>query len=93
MRQGVARQELDLAGEDHDVAAVGRAVEVQRDLRPRADMLDHLGRRKRAEPAGFLETRTTHQAKQETGGEQIAGSGGIDHARDRIGRHRDHAVT
>src|SRR6266568_3774084 len=37
----------------------------QRDLRPRADALDHLGGRKRAEPAGILETHATHEAKHE----------------------------
>ena len=51
---------------------------LQRHLRPRADMLDHLGGRQRAEPAGILVAGIAHQPEQESGGEQIAGAGGVD---------------
>ena len=51
---------------------------LQRHLRPRADVLDHLGRRQRAEPARRLIAGVADQAEQEAGGEQIAGAGGVD---------------
>jgi hypothetical protein len=64
----------------------------QRGLRPRAEMLDNLGRRQRAEPAGILVTGIAHQPEQESGGKQIAGTGGVDKLRNREGRHGGDAV-
>jgi len=45
---------------------------LQRNLRPRADVLDHFGRRERAQPPGVFMAGIAHQAEQEAGGEQIA---------------------
>src|SRR5215218_844580 len=60
---------------------------LQRHLRPRADMLDHLGRGERPEPAGRFIARVADEAEQEAGGEQVTGAGGVDELLDREGRH------
>src|SRR3954471_10127518 len=73
--------------------AVGLGQRLERGLRPGADMLDHLGRRQRAELSGVLVAGPAHQTEQESGGEQIAGAGGVHHLVDRESRHRGYAVT
>ncbi len=62
---------------------------LQRHLRPRADVLDHFGGGERAQPAGGLMAGAAHQAEQESGGEQVAGAGGVHHPLDRERRHRE----
>src|SRR5882724_10008018 len=56
---------------------------LQRNLRPGADVLDHFGGGERAEAAGIFMAGVTHQAEQETGGEQIAGACRVDEFLDR----------
>ena len=65
---------------------------LQRRQRPCADVLDHFGRGERSQPAGIFMTGAAHQTEQKSGGEQIAGAGGIHHLLDRKCRHRDDAV-
>ena len=44
-------------------------------------MLDHFGGRQRAETSGIFMAGIAHQTEQESGGEQIAGAGGVDELR------------
>src|SRR4030088_186723 len=54
--------------------------------------IDHYGRRQRAQPSGIFKTGAAHQTEQESGGEQVAGAGGVHDLVDRKRRHRDDAV-
>jgi hypothetical protein len=44
----------------------------QRDLRPRADVLDHFGRGERAQAPGILISCAARQPEQKAGGEQAS---------------------
>jgi len=66
---------------------------LERGLRPRAEMLDHLGGGKRAEARGPLVACATGEAMEETRRKEIAGTGGVDHPRNLFGRHRQRAVA
>ena len=61
---------------------------LQRGLRPRAEMLDHLGGRERAEPRAVAMVLAARKPGHEPGGEQVARAGRIDELVDRRGRHR-----
>src|SRR5579872_1638754 len=60
----------------------------QRTLRARAQMLNHLGGRERAEPSASAVVGAARETGQEAGGEQIARPGRIHHPLDRKGRYR-----
>src|SRR5579859_398210 len=60
---------------------------LQRDLRPRANVLDDFGGSERAQPPGILVAKAARKAKQEACREQIASAGGIDQSLDREGRY------
>ena len=57
-------------------------------FRPRAHVLDHLGRRQRPEPGTIALVGAARQPDQESGREQVAGAGRIDHLVDRLRPHR-----
>ena len=61
---------------------------LQRDLRPRANVLDDFGGSERTQPPGVLMANTAGKAEQESRREQIARAGGIDQFLDRKSRHR-----
>ena len=71
-----------------DRQAVLGGQRLERDRRAGADMLDHFGSRQRAEAGGGAVVLAARQPDQETGGEQIAGAGDVDHAVDRHRLHR-----
>ena len=57
------------------------------DLRPCSDMRNDLGRCQRPEPAAIGKAPAMCIAIEKTGREEIAGTGCIDHFRDRMSRH------
>jgi hypothetical protein len=59
------------------------------DLRPRAKMLDDLGRRQRPEPGAMVERLSTGETRQESRGEQVASAGRVDEFFDGRGRNRN----
>jgi len=66
---------------------------LQRNQRPRADVLDHLGRGKRAQPSGILISGVAHQTEQKACGKEIAGARGVHEPIDRKRGHRDDAIV
>src|SRR6476646_1061930 len=64
----------------------------ERYLRPRTDVLDHLGCRKRPEAARVLVTGAAHETEQKSRRKQITGAGGIDELVNRTRRNRRDAV-
>src|SRR6185312_11338852 len=58
---------------------------LQRCFRPGAEMLDHLGRRNRAEPGATAVVLSAREAGEEAGREQIAGAGCVHQLLDRCG--------
>src|SRR6266700_1839872 len=65
---------------------------LQRHLWPGADVLNHFGGGECAEAAGVLMTGVADQADQESGGEQIAGAGGVDEFFNRKRRRCDDSI-
>src|SRR5947207_12755812 len=61
---------------------------LERGFRPGTEMADHLGGRERAEPCRGFMIDPARKPEQEAGCKQIAGPGGVDHARHRESRHR-----
>src|SRR6476620_362349 len=59
----------------------------------RADMLDDLSRRQRAETRAGLVIAAANEAGQEAGGKEVAGAGRVDKIVDRRGRHRARPVV
>src|SRR4051812_27483123 len=64
----------------------------QRHLWARADMLDDFGSGERAEPAAILMAGAACQSEQETGGEQIASTGGVHKLLDGECGHRNNTI-
>src|SRR3954469_3765659 len=61
---------------------------LQRCFGPSSEMLDHLGSGQRPQPRRRAIFHAPRQSDQETRGEEIAGTGGIDHPLDRARRNR-----
>src|SRR5262249_14955585 len=68
------------------VEAVVAGQRLERGLRPGAEMLDHLGRGERAESRRSAIVGAAREPDQKSRREQIARSGGVDHALDRARR-------
>src|ERR1700746_3609434 len=66
---------------------------LQRNLRPRADMLNDFGGGERAELSRIFIAGIAHEPEQETGSKEVAGAGRVDNPFDGECRHRDHAVA
>src|SRR5438552_2332877 len=70
-----------------DLVPLGRGEVLERDLRARTVVRDHLGRREAGQPAALLQRPSPREAEHESGCVLVAGTGRVHDFLHRLGLH------